>query len=459
VAMIKTNIQKVRELQVPTFTQWETRQAVQGIIAELESGVFYDAALLVSQMMRDDRINAVMRVRINSMMGMPKRFDPAKDTAQGRKIAEQATEQWEQMIAPSQLVDLIVWSVMLGVGVGSMAWELSPGRALPSVETWHPASLWFNTADDTYVMRYMKQVPGIDPPDRRFRFSEKDPKDEYVAAQAVIPKQSRDWILATPYGYKYGRLNGLVRPLADRYLERAWSMRDRARHSERHGMPFLKGVTPSSASQEDKNRMRSAMARLGSESVFITPQGTEGDKYDVELVESKSDSHEVFAAEIQHLDSAIAIVILGQSESTEGKAGLGAQEKPGDTVRRDIMRFDAACVAAIARSILRPWAEVNFGDADLAPQLVVEVDPPEDASQKAQAWSFLGDAVMKLEKYGVDVQVMLEESGAPMLPQAEIDALKAEQQAQKEAMAGALATNAPPTKPSDTAAPAEKSPA
>lgn len=388
---INRDLSVARELILPVFTQWSRVGSVQSILADLENGQFYDAALLWSQMLRDDRVRAVMDVRVNSVLGCPMRFEPAGETARAARVADAAEDDWWGMVPRSELAALYSWGIGLGVGIARREWD----GWMPRLRVWHPSALWFSLAEDRYYLRLANgQIP--------------------------ISLDDPNWVLFTPYGYKYARISGLIRSLAMPFLARQWAFRDRARHSERHGIPFLVGTTPPEANQEEKNAYRVALASVGSETVVIAPKGEDGNQWGVELVEAKSNSHEVFGAQIDHLDAAIAIVVLGQSMSTTGQGGLGSQANPGDSVRGDIKKFDAATLSDLGRQILDPWARFNFGQ-NVTPCPCWEVDPPSDGLKKAQELSALGDAIAKLQQYGLDGRAVLESAGAPLVEMADVE--------------------------------------
>lgn len=381
---IERDPQKYQELILPVFTQWSRVGSVSSILADVENGQFHDGALLWSQMMRDDRIRAVVDVRINSVLGSPMHMEPHRDIARADKVAQEAEALWWQMVPRSELAALYEWGIGLGVGIGRREWD----GWQPRLRVWHPSALWFNIADDTYHLRL-------------------------ASGEVVIERDDPNWILFTPYGYKYARTRGLIRSMAMLFLARQWAFRDRARHSERHGMPFLVGVTPAEAEADDKRAYKVALANLGSETVIIAPKGADGNQYGVELVEAKSNSHEVFSAQIDHLDAAIAILVLGQSMSTTGQSGLGSQANAGDSVRGDIKRFDGATLSDLGRDIIEPWSRFNYGN-NIEPMPVWEVDPPEDTQKKALEMSSLADAVAKLLpifKESLDLQAIATKHG------------------------------------------------
>jgi phage gp29-like protein len=413
------------ELILPVFTQWEKVGSITGILSNLEQGVFYDASLLVDQMMRDDRIKATFSTRLTSVLGQPMHMEPSaigekRADKRAQRCAEDAHDLWEKMVPRAELMSLMKWALLLGVGIARKEWTRSDGEWLPTIKVWHPGALRFDLMTDRYMLRTQGQ------------------------GEIPIERDDPNWLLVTPFGHKYARSEGLLRSLAMLYLCRQWAFRDRARNSEVHGQPIRQIIVPAESDADDKRTANRIIASLGSETTAVTPQGTEGNLFDLKLIEAQSNASEVFGPLIQHLDECIAILILGQADSTQQKGGLGAKENAGDTVRRDVMRFDAACIADLARDgVLADWAEYNYGSRDLAPTPMIEVDPPKDGQLKALELKTAGEAIGLLEKHGLDVRAFLEEMGVPLLTEAEAAAKRDElmQQAQ-DAMAATNENNA-----------------
>lgn len=396
--MARPDITAAKELILPVFTQWEKVGSVTGILQELEQGIFYDAALLVDQFMRDDRLRATWDVATQSVLGMPMHMESAEHSAGKRAdtVSEAAMKLWRKMVPRAELIELMKWGFFLGVGIARKNWQRTPDGWLPVLQTWHPGALRFDVTTDQYMLRTQDQ-----------------------GEMPILPGDP-NWVLFTPFGHKYGRLNGYMRSLAMVVLERQWAHRDRARHSEKHGQPIAQLVVPAESDQKDKDTERRAIAGLGTETVSVTPQGEAGNAYDWKFHEPAKSSNEVFGGTIENLEDCIAILLLGQKTSTKGANGLGSDANPGDVVRRDKMRFYAECIQDIGHDgVLMDWAMYNYGDSDIAPRPCIEVDPPEDGNQKALELSTLGDAADKLEKYGLDVRATLEEAGAELVSEQE----------------------------------------
>lgn len=412
---------QLQELILPVFTQWEKVGSVTGILADLEQGQFYSASLLGEQMMRDDRMRALFNTFIMSVLGCEQHFESADDTKKAQRIADRAKEEWPEMLPEDEEYEYVRWAILLGAAIMRTPWDMKTGRA--KCAAWHPGALWFNLVTNEYYLRH-------------------------ASGQFAIERDSADWMMLTPYSYKYGRLNGLIRSCAMPWLARQWVFRDRARHSEVHGMPIRVGVTPADADARAKNAYRTTLQSIGTETVVIAPQGVEGKRYGVELVEAKSNSHEVFSTQLDHLDDCLAILILGQKMSSKGSPGLGSDANPGDSVRNDLMKWLARVIEGYSNRLLRRWTEFNYGadQVDYAPRRCIEVDPPEDGKKKADEMSVLGDVVSKLKSEGLDIRQLLEQAGVPLLTEEQAAAQK--EQAMKEAQdAMAAAPNEKPAQP------------
>lgn len=375
----------LQPMPVSSIGTWDDVRVVDSIIDECENGYFFNSALLVDQVLRDDRIHSTVLTRVLGLLGKTLEFEPAEeenDTA--RTIAEEVETDWPSLFPHSAMAELQTWGLLQGVGVAQII-EL---RDTWTLEVWHPWALRFDQYKRTYFLR------GLEGPEFAL---EPDDGGGYRDAQG------RRWVLYTPYGKDLAGRRGLVRNLARLYLERQWSLRDRARYSEVHGQPTRFGIAPANAKSGEMDAFKADLADTGSEPVVVAKQGTEGEKWDLRLVEATGRSHELFEGEIAQLDRAIATLILGQSQTVDGQAGLGANAQAGEPVRIDIMRADADTLSdALRAQFLVPYCEFVYGDGEKAPWPCWQVDPPEDHAATATARY----AVAQADKLYIDAGVL-----------------------------------------------------
>jgi hypothetical protein len=153
---------------------------------------------------------------------------------------------------------------------------------------------------------------------------------------------------------------------------------------------------------------------MAHEAVIRLPQGKDGNKFDLKLVEAASNNWEGFMKLLEHCDDSLAIVWLGQSQSTRGQGGLGSQENAGESTITRIIRKDALIAEVLRDQLIKSWAADNYGDAELAPHLHWQIDPPADEKKVADTDLGYGDALMTEEEHAAAKQQALEEAQAMM---------------------------------------------
>lgn len=381
-----------QELIIPTFTNWERVGSITGILADLEDGNYFTAALLVDQFMRDDAMRGLWDVAIQAVLGAPMHMEAADHTnKRGRKrsdkISEQAEKLWPKMVPDAELMELMLWGLFLGAGVARVNWD----GWVPSIKTWHAGALRYDVSTDVYMLRTRDQ------------------------GEIPILPDDPNWLLFTPWGYKYGRLRCYLVSIAMLVLERNWTRRDRARRSEKHGLPFQQLVVPADSSSANKAIAARASAALGTETTSVTPQGAPGNVFDWKFWEPASTLENVFGGSLKEIRESMAILLLGQATSTGGTTGLQSNANPGDVQQRNKLRFYAKCIGGIGRDkLLSDWAGYNFGNRNLAPTPMIEVDPPKDEAQKATAFYTLMQG-LAIAPVDVDKRTILTDADIPVL--------------------------------------------
>lgn len=382
----------LQPMPISSISTWDDVRVVDSIVDESENGFFFNSALLVDQVLRDDRIHSTVLTRTLGLLGKGLEFEPAEeenDTA--RTIAEDIETDWPSLFPHAALVELQTWGLLQGVGVAQIL-ELKDTWTL---EVWHPWALRFDQYKRGFFLR------GLDGPEFLI---EPDHVDSIVGG-GYRDAQGRRWVLYTPYGRDIAGRRGLIRNLGRLYLERQWALRDRARYSEVHGQPTRFGIAPVNAKPAEMDAFKSDLGDAGSEPVVVAKQGAEGERWDMRLVEATGRSHDLFEGEIAQLDRAIATLILGQSQTVDGQAGLGANAQAGEPVRIDIMRADADTLSdALRAQFLVPYCEFMYGEGrgEMAPWPCWQVDPPEDHAAKAAARY----AVAQADKLYIDAGVL-----------------------------------------------------
>lgn len=393
------------QLQLTSLVTYDKVKAVDYIISEMEQGWFFNSAQLVDQVLRNSRILATVQTRIIGLLGKARDVDPAKpddgrtkSTAQ--KVADEVNEEWCKLFPHAQLVELMTWGLLHNSGLARVdqsgeAWQL---------EVWHPWALEWSDVERAYFVRTRE--------DQRLRI---DPDGQ----GGYRSQDGTRWVLFTPFGF--GNLRrALIRVLAHLYLELEWAHRDRARYSEVHGQPIRVGIAPHNASQEQCDKFEDDLSPVGAEPVVVARQGVEGERWDVKLVEAMGKSGDLFENEIEQLHKEIATLLLGQSQTTDGQAGLGANQLAGEPIRLDVMKADAeALIDCLYPQFLKPYCGFRYGKPGLAPRIYYHVDPPEDREKKAKEVKLIMEAIGLAKGSGIPIderEVLEEYSIAALAP-------------------------------------------
>jgi phage gp29-like protein len=362
---------------------------VNSAISALEQGMFFAAAQLADGITRDDRVSAKLGERIDAITGAEMELEPAKDTARARKIAEDCEEQFCDMLPSHQVGKLLRNGRVQGVGIGQILKKRTKDATLSTLLVWNNRFLRWDWALRRYCLITENR------------------------GEIVLEPDDPEWVIYEPYG-PYGWIDSaILRSITLPWLIRYWTRTWWARHQEVHGQPIRVGIIPAERDPADERLFLRQLANLAHDAVIRLPQGTEGNKFDMKLVEAAANTWEGFEKLLAHCDDSIAIAFLGQSQSTKGQGGLGSQENAGESTMLRITRSDARIYVDLRRQVLKPWAEENYGDADMAPYPCPQIEPPEDEGEAAKTDLVIGQALMAFKTAGapVDPRKFLEARG------------------------------------------------
>lgn len=446
-------VRSFTDIPITTIGGVDQVAAIQSILATHDRGYFNQSAMLVDAMMRDDRISGVSRTRVGGVISADLSVKAADASPKGAGIAEllggsdDEPGKYDEMFPAPLVGSLVKWGFHLGIGLAEIVWDTrdsslidgpwqklaagiaykGPGNRkmwVPRLKLWHPQFVFWDWAVGNF--KVIAQEGVLDLP----RVDEN-------------PRGDGKWVLWTPFGYRYGWLDALVRSLADKYLMRGWNYRDWARFNERHGMATIGAKYPIETDKDVKERFIRDLSNIGAEAVVGLPQPEDGPGYELQMIEPRDRSFDSFQLFKKELDTDIAIDIIGQNLTTEGgtTGGSRALGEVQNLVRLDIAKQDAGIAACLRQQVLTWWAEYNFGDPNLAPRVTYQVDPPDDETGKATVLKTVGEAIgaHKTAQSPIDVRLTLDRFGIAMISEEEEEAMKAvaaeERAAQLEAVA------------------------
>ena len=392
-------------VMISGITTYDNVRIIDAIVDEGETGVFVNSARLVDQVLRDARCYSTISTRIGGLLGKPMEFTAAtpsdgrtKSTAE--KSKEDLQTDWKVMFPHDQLVSLLEWGLMHNTGLAQVITDQEPW----TIETWHPWALTWDEYERQYWIQTREESRLYILPDGKGGF-----RDE----------NGGRWVLFTPFGFGNTRRNYL-RCMHRLINERQWSHRDRARFSEIFALAIRMGIAPGDSSDEEVKEYKRRLSLRGAEAVLVVRQGEDGKgkKWGLELVQANcAGAEQFFNGTLTQLDREIATLFLGQSQTTDGQAGLGANEMAGEPVRLDMMSADNESLAGALRSqVIKPYWEFAYGNSDLAPWQCWRVAPPEDGAKKTLEFKQLMEGFVAARKAGVavDVRATMEKFGYQM---------------------------------------------
>lgn len=370
---------------VITETGWRPTD-VRGAIQDLVVGLFDRPAQLQDAIAADSRVQSAMRSRSGGLLGRPIRFkvpERYKDDPDAKKCLRVWERHWPQMHAEPALLDILETANSVGHSYSQILWDTSR-------KYWRPYLLPFNGRYSYYhwVLRCHVAVT--------------------LDGQVPVTPGDAHWVLHAPYGQYRGWMRGALRAVAMWWLARNYALRDWAAYSEKHGFPTLLADTPFGADPNDIASFQSQLVTIGQNSVLQVPGSVDVNKYgkyDLRYLEPNDPNWQVFKSLIEQCNDEITLALLGQNLTSQVKEGSFAAARVHADVRQAILEADARALAkTLYVQVLRPFAALNFGNADIAPTVQWDVSPPEDLKTKAQTMMSVAQALNFLRLGGFKVK-------------------------------------------------------
>jgi hypothetical protein len=368
-----------RDLPVISIqNQWTVASTI-GALAAHTYGVFAGSGQLVDSIIADPRVRATLDSRMSGLFSREMRFKPANDSREAKEACDAWIDSWPYIASGGAFKQIGAYSNLFGFWPSQLVWNDQGEFTKPRIMPWHARYTFYQWDIRRYVAISQDGTLPIFPGDGK-------------------------WVLHAPRGEYRGWMWGSIRAIAEPWLLRHFAFRDMARFSEVHGMPFRKGIVPAAAAEDQRQRFENQLANLGTETTMILPRGVDGagQDYDVELVEATSQSWQIFPGLVDRCDMDIVLAILMQNLTTEVTGGSFAATNSHMDIRQQGIEDDnEAFKQTIHDQIARPFAALNFGDADLAPWTDWNVTPREDMDSKASRFYSFGQSLQILRQGGV----------------------------------------------------------
>ena len=434
-----------RDVPIVTIQNTWSAESVRHALYQSMWGYFFDSGQLIDAMLGDDRVQATLGSRIGGLFGRELIVEPANESAAAREVADAWAPSAQELCTGWALTESAAYSIMQGFAHGQIVWDTMKTPWRPYPRPWHPMFEWYDWVSRKYVA-----------------ISQDGNK-------AILPGDGK-WYGHLPFGDYRAWVRGAMRAVAEPWVIRHFAIRDWAGFSEIHGFPQRIGNVPAAAEPAQRAAFEKSIATMGSNTAMIVPKGVDGESigYGYELVEAQATAWEAFPGLRDHCDLAIVLAIKFQNLTTEITSGgsYAAAKEHGKGDVAQVAADNRAWVRTLRHDFARPFAFLNYGDADLAPITRWDVpDPPrEDYAQNADSLSKLATAVAQLASAGFKFQsasefeefarrqfgVRLPKSFSIGEPPATTTALAAKSTAEathKTADAAVKTANKPPTEP------------
>lgn len=355
------------EPSVRVMSTWSPA-SVRSVLTQLLRGDFSRAGALADTILADDRVPAVLGTRINGVLSLPLRFEAADDSPKAAQAVELLQQDWWTFADEPTLSEWIGYALLLGACAAELVWDTTGVRSIPRLKVWHPSNL--RCVEETG--EWQVHLEG----------------DKW---QTITPGDGK-WALLTPFGSRRPGTRALLRGLVLPWLSKSYAVTDWNRYSEMHGSGVRVGKSASGASLEERERFRDDLAALASDTAIVLPPN-----WELELLEAKVGSGEVFEKLVSWADKAIAIMVLGQNLTTDVEGGSFAAADIHDRVRLDLVANDAETLGTTTHNqIVSWWCEFNLGDRNLAPWPDWPAEPPSDEAAESAALSSKAQALLTL---------------------------------------------------------------
>jgi hypothetical protein len=347
-------------------TGW-TPESLRVATVEHIHGLFHlSTQVMDTLVLTDSRVQSALEARSGGLLGrqltfgLPKKF---RGSALAREALDVWRAHWPAMASEESLSELLTSRVLLGFGQAQATWQ-DAEYTLPTVSMWNSRYTYYDFTVRRYINITMDGPEVVDPGDGHH-------------------------ILYVPHGSYRGWMRGKAFAIINWWLSRQYALRDMSRYSERHGFPIITAISPMGADVDDVDCFRESLSNLGQESVVQLPQSADPSigKYALEYLEAEAANYEVFGQLIDHCNAEITLAIMGQNLAggSEVKEGSFAAARVHADVRQQILQRDAMSLSrCIYEQVSRPFAALNFGNADLAPMVMWNVDPVEDKSTRTK---------------------------------------------------------------------------
>lgn len=376
--------------QIPNVViqdKWRPHQIRNALSAHM-MGLFDGSTQMWDAICGDDRIQPTVDARVDGLLGaepivIPSQIKRVKGSRAAKEVADMWSDNLTRIQSEASTSERQRYVIGMGFACGTLNWDRTKPIWIPVFTPFNSRWMFWH-----WTLNVMVAIT-LD------------------GSYAVFPGDG-NWVLHAPHGELRGWIRGAIRAVAQPWAIRNFAYRDWARFSEVHGNPWLVGKVPAAADPKARDAFRAQLQNVGEGVVLILPQGvdTAALGYDVEFREATDSSgDDAFSGLIDRTDRSIILVIQGQNLTTEVDEGSLAAARVHAAVKQTKLQSDERSEALTTYcQVARPFAEVNYGDADLAPMTRRDIEPVEDYKDRAALLQNIGAAMQALRNGGIEFE-------------------------------------------------------
>lgn len=367
-----------RDIPLVTVQNTWTVDGARGALYGHMQGQFDASGQLCDSILGDDRVMATLGSRRAGLFGREVRFRPGNDSGEAKACLDAWVAAWPRLSGDGAMAEMSDYEIMMGWNAAQIVWDTTTPVWQPMLRPWHPRFSYY----DWNVRRYVALS-----------------QDGSIAIEPGNAK----WVLHSRFTPYRAWVRGAIRAVTEPWMLRHFAFRDMARFSEVHGMPTRIAWTPAAADPAERAQYQQQVSQLGSNTTLLLGRGVDQqNSYGYELVEAGDMAWESFPGLIDRCDMAIVLALLFQNLTTEVKGGAFAATSAHMDIRQSGIQFDGqAWKATLYNQVARPFAFLNFGDADLAPWTEWDIASRDDYSANAERFAKFGTAFHILRMGGM----------------------------------------------------------
>lgn len=350
------------------------------------------AADLVDDMLGDDRIGQAVRRRAGGLYRKTMTFEAGIGRRKHAAVrAMEAGEDYLSIFPEDKYHQLKAYALMLNVSPGTIDWKQQKnGRVLPCLNIWHPRHFRFDTTRGFWLATTANR------------------------GEVQVTPGDGIWYMHCPFGKDRPWIWGLWRGLARWWLLKQYAINDWGVASDEIRVKVVSQDPGIESTPEERKQLARDIREMGRRGVLVLPPG-----YTYEIIEQKADTWEIYQAQINMANMVIDIVFSGNNLGTEIHDSSQAAAKTAAPIEDGFLAYDGNADGTFAHDqIFEHWADLNYGNPDLAPWPCWDTEPPEDQDKKASTFDKVANALSKLNDLPpeVDRRALLEEYGVPCVP-------------------------------------------